>query len=339
MNETAQILVRHDVDLKTFNEEIRPAARPVILKGLIEDWPIVRAGRDSARALADCLRAHDGGKLVPVTSRPAGTDGHLFYSDDMTGFNFSRSPGIISATVERLLAQGESPDAPPLFIDSVAADKFLPTFAAAHPMPLVDPRFTPRIWIGNRVKVQTHFDLKYNIACVVGGRRRFTVFPPGQIVNLYPGPIEFTPSGVPLSMVPFVNPDLARYPRYTEALRHAQSAELEPGDAIFLPYAWWHHVESLAPFNVLVNYWWNDAAQVDPPYAALLHAAITVRDMPADQRAVWHGMFEHYIFGNPDETLRHLAPEHRGLLGPPSPRRTREAHIALARIFTKPPSA
>src|SRR5206468_3294029 len=119
MPETAQILVRDGVDLKTFNEEIRPAAQPVILKGLVADWPIVRAGRESARALADCLRTHDGGQMVPVTSRPAGTDGHLFYNDEMTGFNFSRAPGKIGAVVERLLAQSAQPEASPVFIESV----------------------------------------------------------------------------------------------------------------------------------------------------------------------------------------------------------------------------
>jgi hypothetical protein len=333
MSETAQILVRHDVDLKTFNEEIRPAAQPVIMKGLVNDWPIVRAAHESTRALADCLRAHDGGTPVTVTARPPGSDGHLFYREDMTGFNFSRAPGSISATIERLIEQSEQAGAPPLFMESVVAEKHLPTFAAAHPMPLVDPQFTPRVWIGNRVKVQTHFDLKYNIACVVGGRRRFTVFPPPQISNLYPGPIEVTPSGVPVSMVSFVNPDLARFPRYAEAQRQAQSAELEPGDAIYIPFAWWHNVESLAPFNVLVNYWWNDAPQTGFPFNALLHAALTLRDLPADQRAVWESLFHHWVFSDPEIAMRHLTIAQRGLLGPPGARRTEEIVRILAQSF------
>jgi hypothetical protein len=333
MPEPAQILVRHGVDLKIFNEEIRPAARPVIMKGLVNDWPIVRAARESTRALADCLRAHDGGTPVTVIARPAGSDGHLFYREDMTGFNFSRAPGNISATIERLIEQSALPNATPLFMESVVAEKHLPTFAAAHPMPLVDPRFTPRIWIGNRVKVQTHFDLQYNIACVVGGRRRFTVFPPGQISNLYPGPMEVTPSGVPVSMVPFVNPDPVRFPRYAQAQCHAQSAELDPGDAIYLPFAWWHHVESLAPFNVLVNYWWNDAPQLGAPFNALLLAALSLRDLPADQRAVWQSLFDHWVFTDPETSMQHLTVAQRGLLGPPSARRTEEIVRILAHAF------
>jgi len=337
MSETAQILVRDDVDLKTFNEEIRPAAQPVIMKGLVRDWPVVRAARESSRAFVDFLRRLDPGHQVIVVERPAGSSGHLFYNPQMSGFNFTRSPGQISATLERLLTLADAPEAPTVFLESLPTDDFLPDFAASHPMPFVDAQFGPRIWIGNRTKVQTHFDLLYNIACVVNGRRRFTLFPPEQIANLYPGPIDFTPAGTPISMVPIVEPDLARFPRYSEALRHARSAELEPGDAIYIPYAWWHCVESLTPFNALVNYWWNDAPRLGSPYAVLLHAALSLRDLPADQREVWRGMFEHFIFSDPEVSMRHLAPEHRGMLGPPSARRTQEIRNVLVQALSKPP--
>jgi len=242
MSETAQILVRRDVDLKTFHEDIRPAGVPVVMKDLVHDWPVVRAARESPRALADFLRGYDRGRNIIVVELPAAVRGHMFYRADMRGFNFTRSSGQIGATLERLLSMPEDPDAPVLFVESMPVEEFMPDFAAAHPMPFVDRQYGPRICIGGRVKVQTHFDLQYNVACVVGGRRRFTLFPPEQVVNLYPGPIDFTPSGTPLSMVPFVAPDHARFPRYAEALRHAQAAELEPGDALYVPYGWWHHV-------------------------------------------------------------------------------------------------
>ncbi|HTU67290.1 MAG TPA: cupin-like domain-containing protein [Steroidobacteraceae bacterium] len=339
MSETAQILIRHGVDLKTFDAEIRPAAQPVVLKDLVSDWPVVRAARESRRALADCLRGFDRGRPVTVVERPAGSSGHLFYRPDMSGFNFTRAPGQIGATLDRLLAIADQPeaDAPTIFLESMPTAEFLPDFAAAHPMPFVPRDAGPRVWIGNRVKVQTHFDLLYNIACVVGGRRRFTLFPPEQMPNLYPGPIDFTPSGTPLSMVPFVAPDAAQFPRYAEALRHARSAELEPGDALYIPYGWWHHVESLTPFNVLVNYWWNDAPPLGSPYSVLLHAALTLRDLPADQRAVWSGIFAHLVFTDPEQSMRHLPPAQRGLLSPPSARRIQEVRRILAQTFAGKP--
>ena len=102
--ETAQIVVRHGVDLKTFRDEILPANQPVVLKGLVQDWPAVRAGRQSARALGDYLRAFDQGKQVAILEGPPSIRGHFFYRDDMRGLNFERRPATISATIERFLA-------------------------------------------------------------------------------------------------------------------------------------------------------------------------------------------------------------------------------------------
>jgi hypothetical protein len=198
-------------------------------------------------------------------------------------------------------------------------------------MDLLDARVEPRVWIGNAVKINTHFDLSSNLACVVGGRRRFTLFPPAQIENLYIAPLDFTPSGAPVSLVQFTRPDLARFPRFAEALRHAQQAELEPGDALFIPYGWWHHVESLTPFNVLVNYWWNDAPDFGAPHGALLHALLTIRDLPADQRAVWESVFKQLVFTDPERALEHLPPGQRGMLGAHSQERTRKIRATLAR--------
>jgi len=61
-----------------------------------------------------------------------------------------------------------------------------------------------------------------------GGRRRFTLFPPEQIANLYVGPLDFAPTGAAMSMVNLRNPDFARHPRFKEALAATQVAELGP---------------------------------------------------------------------------------------------------------------
>ena len=202
-------------------------------------------------------------------------------------------------------------------------------------MPLLDELVEPRMWIGNAVKVNTHFDLAHNIACVVGGRRRFTLFPPEQLPNLYVGPIEFTISGPPISMVALSNPDFGRFPRFTAALAASQRAELEPGDALYIPYGWWHHVEALTPFNVLANYWWNEARQAGSPFDSMLHAILAVRDLPPEQRAVWRTMFEHYVFQSGDESMAHLPREQRGMLGPPSPEREKAIRAILTRAFSR----
>jgi hypothetical protein len=261
--------------------------------------------------------------------------GRIFYRDDLTAFNFTRRQARLGATVDRLLDLAETPDAPALFLESIPARDYLPGLAGANPMPLLGERAEPRVWIGNAVKVNTHFDLACNIACVAGGRRRFTLFPPDEIANLYIAPLDFTPSGAPVSLVQLTRPDHDRFPRYAQALRHALQAELDPGDALFIPFGWWHHVESLTPFNVLVNYWWNAAPNFGAPHGALLHALLTIRDLPADQRSVWASIFQHLVFTEPEAALAHIPPAQRGMLGPPSAERTRSIREKLARDFNK----
>jgi hypothetical protein len=330
MSALAGIPARDAVDRRTFEAQVVHAGHPVIFRNLVADWPVVRAALESRAAVARLIKSLDAGRVPHVVEAPASTDGRIFYREDLAGFNFTRRPAGIGATVDRLLALAGTPDAPAIFLESMPARDYLPDFAGSHRMPLLDERAEPRMWIGNAVKVNTHFDLAYNIACVVAGRRRFTLFPPGQVENLYIAPLDFTPSGAPVSLVEFTRPDHERFPRYAEALRHALQAELEPGDALFIPFGWWHHVESLTPFNVLVNYWWNDAPDYGAPHGALLHSVLAIRDLPADQRAVWAALFGQLVFTDPGRALEHIPPQRRGMLAPPSAQRTRTIREKLA---------
>jgi hypothetical protein len=331
MSVPVPIPVLHGVTRAMFESEIRPAARPVVFSGLVADWPLARAARESPGALARAIKALDAGRVPQIIEAPAASDGRLFYRDDLAGFNFTRRPVAIGELVDRLVRLADAPDGPAMYLESLPADPYLPAFARDHVMPLLDARVGPRIWIGNAVKVNTHFDLVYNIACVVAGRRRFTLFPPEQLGNLYLAPLDFTPSGAPVSLAQLSQPDLARFPRLAVALSSARQAELGPGDALFIPYGWWHHVESLTPFNVLANYWWNDAPDHGAPHGALLHSLLAIRDLPADQRVVWESLFRELVFTDPETALAHLPADRRGMLGAPSAERARGIREKLAR--------
>jgi len=113
---------------------------------------------------------------------------------------------------------------------------------------------------------------------------------------------------------------MERYPRFAEALAASQTAELGPGDAIYVPYAWWHHVRSLEPFNILVNYWWNDTPPAaSSPFNCLLHALLALRTLSPRQREIWKTIFDHYIFNGNAEALEYLKPGERGVLGTMNP--------------------
>ena len=113
----------------------------------------------------------------------------------------------------------------------------------------------------------------------------------------------------------FAKPDLSQFPKFAEAMQHAQVVELEPGDAIIIPSMWWHHVEALSPLNVLMNFWWRDSAGYVPsPELALKLAMLSINALPPEQKAAWRAHFEHYVFGTGQ--AEHI-PEHlRGVQGP-----------------------
>jgi hypothetical protein len=303
-----------DVSAATFHNEILPSQQPALIRGAVLDWPAVRAGA-SPQALANYLRGFDTGASAETMHGSPAIRGRFFYNDDLTGLNFERSSTPLARSLDRLIELIDEREPPALYIGALAAPSSFPGFAQNNPLALL-PGVVPRLWLSNRVTVQTHYDISYNIACVVGGRRRFTLFPPDQRANLYVGPLEFTLAGQPISMVRLDAPDHERFPRFRDALPHAQVAEMEPGDALFIPYMWWHHVEALDAFNLLVNYWWDDTPPWNgSPFEALCHALMSVHSLPPEKRAIWRKVFEHHIFETDGSPVDHLQPAQRGIQG------------------------
>ncbi|HEX7804219.1 MAG TPA: cupin-like domain-containing protein, partial [Pseudoxanthomonas sp.] len=150
------------------------------------------------------------------------------------------------------------------------------------------------------------------------GRRRFTLFAPEQVGNLYIGPLDFAPTGAAISMARLDRPDDPRFPRLRQALAQARASELEPGDAIYIPPLWWHHVASLERLNALVNYWWKPAIgqEVAPEsgLGALMHAILALKSLPRSEREAWKRLFDHYVFDDHDPAV-HIPAERRNLLG------------------------
>jgi len=329
-----QIPIWRNVDAALFREQIAPLGQPAVLKDLVADWPVVEAAKRSPQALADYIAGFATAQPAAVVTAPAAVKGRFFYSDDLNGFNFVTDKQPLDAILAELMRHAADADPPAIAAQYVDIPSTLPGFDRANGLSLPPPSATPRIWIGNQVIVAAHFDLFENIACVAGGRRRFTLFPPEQVRNLYVGPMERTPAGTPISMVDFDAPNLTLYPRFEQAMASAQVADLEPGDAIYIPYLWWHHVRSLEPLNVLVNYWWNQAdPDVVSPQLLMLLALISLRDLPPAYRQAWRGAFDHWIFQTDGDPTAHLPPQHRGALGGSTPGFLRSARAGLIRAL------
>jgi hypothetical protein len=324
-----------DVTPERFRQEILPSGQPALLRGHVAAWPAVQAGRTSPAVMVQYLKGIDSGVQAHAMTADPAIGGRFFYNEDLTARNFDNRMMPFGTALTRLLELIDAPAPPALYVGALPIPAGLQDFARDNRLDLLDAAVVPRIWLGNRVTVQTHYDLSYNVACVVAGHRRFTLFPPEQFENLYVGPLEFTLAGQPISMVRLDAPDFGKYPRFRAALATAQVAELEPGDALFIPYMWWHHVASLDAFNVLVNYWWDDVpAWQGSPFEALLHGIMSVRNLPPGRRELWRKLFEHYVFSGGDEALAHLTERQRGVQGPPSPRLAQMMRTYLAQNLT-----
>jgi hypothetical protein len=309
--------------------------RPTIFKGMARDWPLVRAGLSSARAAMDYLLAYDRGQpFVGYTGDPA-IKGRFGYDETATRLNFQSERIRLRAFLERIEQGQGTADQPSLYIGSSDVDAYLPGLRDQNdlgldPAVLGDDQPLVSVWIGNRTVAAAHHDMSNNIACCLVGRRRFTLFPPDQVGNLYLGPLSPTPGGQAVSMVDFDAPDFERFPRFKDALAAAQVADLEPGDVLVYPALWWHQVEALDPFNVLMNYWWNSAPDfMDTPMNTLLHGLLSLRDRPDHEKQGWKALFDHYVFGPADLAGAHLPEAARGDLGPMDERKARRLRAYL----------
>jgi hypothetical protein len=303
-------------------EELIEAQKPVVLEGLASAWPLVACGRESPARAVEYLKRFAGDRPVTSFTGPPEIGGRFHYGADLTGLNFTANRVPLGQFLDTVLAHLDDPAPPSFYAGSTDLDIYLPGLRAENDLGLDHPAFAAQpplasIWLGNRTIAAAHHDMSNNLACCMVGRRRFTLFPPEQIENLYPGPLEPTPGGQVVTMVDFRAPDLERYPRFREAMAAAQVAELEPGDVLFYPALWWHQVEALDRFNAMINYWWNPVpAWIDTPHTTLLHALLSLRDRPESEKRAWRALFEYYVFGPPDRAAGHL-PEHaQGPLGP-----------------------
>jgi hypothetical protein len=318
LSEPMQIAATARPDFDTFHNVIRPTGKPMVMRGLVADWPSVTAALAGESAMIAYLNRC--GTTRPVTGLAAAPSeqGRFFYNPQLTGLNFIKGQGELSNFLNDLVSENAQEQPHALSVQSEVLRILSPPFAEANRLDLL-PDVDARIWLGNRVRTATHYDLSENVACNVAGRRRFTVFPPDQIANLYVGPLELTPAGTPTSLVDPLNPDLDRFPRFAQAWKHAQTVTLEPGDGLYLPYGWWHAVDSLDSFNILVNYWWNNPHEVlASPYDALLHMIAAFRHLPPEQRNVWRTIADYFAFGDIDPGA-HLPEQAKGMLAPYAP--------------------
>lgn len=93
------------------------------------------------------------------------------------------------------------------------------------------------LWLGPEgIVTPLHHDLTHNIFIQIYGRKRFYLIPPDQVPYLYNHRAVF-------SRVNLLKPDLQRHANFARV--GMIEVTVEPGDFLYIPAGWWHHVEGL----------------------------------------------------------------------------------------------
>jgi hypothetical protein len=307
-------------DRNAFLQEVAEPCRPVVIRQWLRDWPVVAAAERSPRAFQEYVSQFGGGKEAEIFIGEPRIGGKYFYSDDLKGFNFERRRVRFIDALDSIVSTIGRAAERSIYLGSLPIDDYLPGFSKQNALSVLAPEIVPRLWLGHASVVSAHYDTLDNIACVVAGTRRFKLFAPETISHLYVGPLDHTMAGQPVSLAASAPPDDERYPRFREVKDQALLAELQAGDAIYIPKLWWHQVEATSSFNALVNYWW-DAFSIGPdaPSTSLLLSMLTISERPLAERRAWRAFFDHYVFRTEGHPLAHLPSEQHGILGPLKP--------------------
>lgn len=116
--------------------------------------------------------------------------------------------------------------------------------------------YSSMLWLGPRGCVSPlHHDPLDNLLMQVVGRKRVSLLPKLTDPScLYVGQEHDQQNNT--SAVDAEEPDLARFPMFESVLAEIRSTTLDPGDALYIPSQWWHHVRSL-DLSISVNVWWR----------------------------------------------------------------------------------
>eukprot|EP00966_Prymnesium_polylepis_P297534 6874268-Prymnesium_polylepis.1 len=140
----------------------------------------------------------------------------------------------------------------------------LEELAAAHRPILRRPAFATGLVRSVGRAIITHFDEYNNTALVLMGIKTFLIAPPDAMSW------EDGPQNGNRNEILDVNPLLQgrRYPEPPFA--QWQRADLSPGDVLYLPSGWWHHVVSTS-HSVMTNVWTG----LDAVSCALVEATVS----------------------------------------------------------------
>jgi len=270
------------LDFLQFQQHLDTKTTPIIIKGVIDDWPAVAASDRRWNDPSYLLKATLGGRrLVPVELGRSYTDAD--WSQRIMTFSEYMDSHLLQPKQERTgyLAQHD------LFtqIPSLSADTNTPDYCYTTPPPPKSLSSTVKVdmldeplrnaWLGPAGTISPlHTDPYHNILCQVVGHKYIRLYAPSETTKLYPRGIDDT--GVNMENTSHVDISLAKtlyasseqdqlngmekqkfeeqYPLFKDA--RCIEGVLGPGECLYIPVGWWHYVESLST-SFSMSFWWN----------------------------------------------------------------------------------
>ena len=243
--ETPEVPRRHRLSRETFLHDHYVAGRPVIITGMMDDWPAL------SKWTPDYLQGRFGERMVEVQF---GRNSDAQYEINKTAHRRSMPFGEYVRLVQHagrdndfyMTAYNEGHNRSALaelWEDIVQVPAYLSDAGPSQGF----------LWFGPAGTLTPfHHDLTNNFMAQVVGRKRVLVIPACEIGHVYNHEHCFT-------HVDARHIDLARYPRMRDV--RILDCTLHPGEILFLPVGCWHFVEAL-DISITVSFtnflWDND---------------------------------------------------------------------------------
>lgn len=189
--------------------------QPVILRGVMDSWNAVKCWT------IDYLKAASPNQHLDPPSTPKD------YADVASDYLVTQV--ALTSKYPKLLADIQIPE--------VAEKK---------------DTITPFLWCGVKGRASPlHYDSSDNLHALVTGKKRFLMYPPEQISRMYPRSVWSRSPNI--SRINMDDPDFNRFPLFKDAT--PVEFDLNGGEILFIPSAWWHHVLPLEDCIALTFAW------------------------------------------------------------------------------------
>jgi len=293
--------------------QLKQQAKPALIRNAINS---VGLSHLSSSQWIDFVESHCNSTRLNVLRGPVANRGRVAYKANDSALNFTRTTLATERFFSLLRELEGQAEQPVLSLQSTKVEDY---FMSLAPQVLCSEwgDVLPRLWVGGKTRVPAHVDDAHNFAINLCGRRRFTLFPPDQVANLYIGSVEVTPSGAPTSLVDWDNIDSERFPNAINAWANRIEIDLEPGDGIYIPPLWWHQVDATSPVNILLNYWQGGSIEegsILTPFTLMYLSRLILEHRTASERKAWEDLYQHFVFSDPQQASHHVHHRLRGIL-------------------------